>query len=346
MGLLGALHQYPHGGVKPGTVAAHGYRQHPRPCGPNQPFDAAGVLIGTDRSDHRQREVAAVGFDAHRSGGKTHPIAVASLLLEPRESNPFSATLARSGGLPVPVGIHRAADAVGVGLLRALPPPRLPSVGVDTHLVFGGIPPFPQHPKRRFLRLNTGRVPGFDIGLECGDRPVEGLTSRAEMPCQRTGLLLGRVQSEPERLHAPALRHLKAHHHATSASAVVAASTARLTRLAAARFPHNLAHILVRISVISRTRSSPTSAESTTTNSRPCASSAVRTYSEPDRQNRSRCSATVRVTRATPLRSAHAARFMLLFLQHTTDNYRPLTRQQLTTLLGHDRSVGDRASRV
>jgi hypothetical protein len=32
------------------------------------------------------------------------------------------------------------------------------------------------------------------------------------------------------------------------------------------------------------------------------------------------------------LRSAHAARFMPPFLPHTTDNYRPLTRQQLTTL--------------
>ncbi len=35
------------------------------------------------------------------------------------------------------------------------------------------------------------------------------------------------------------------------------------------------------------------------------------------------------VTRATPLRSAHAARFIPLFLQHATDNYRPLTAQQL-----------------
>ncbi len=36
-------------------------------------------------------------------------------------------------------------------------------------------------------------------------------------------------------------------------------------------------------------------------------------------------------TRATPLRSAHAARFIPPFLQHTTDNYRPLTPQQLAT---------------
>lgn len=38
------------------------------------------------------------------------------------------------------------------------------------------------------------------------------------------------------------------------------------------------------------------------------------------------------VTRATPLRSAHAARFTLPFLQHTTDNYRPLNPQQLVAL--------------
>jgi hypothetical protein len=30
------------------------------------------------------------------------------------------------------------------------------------------------------------------------------------------------------------------------------------------------------------------------------------------------------------LRSAHAARFIHPFLQHTTDNYRPLAKQQLT----------------
>jgi len=35
------------------------------------------------------------------------------------------------------------------------------------------------------------------------------------------------------------------------------------------------------------------------------------------------------VTRATQLRSAHTARFIPLFLQHTTDNYRPLNPQQL-----------------
>jgi hypothetical protein len=32
------------------------------------------------------------------------------------------------------------------------------------------------------------------------------------------------------------------------------------------------------------------------------------------------------------LRSAHAARFIHPFLQHTTDNYRPLAKQQLTAL--------------
>ncbi len=36
--------------------------------------------------------------------------------------------------------------------------------------------------------------------------------------------------------------------------------------------------------------------------------------------------------RATPLRSAHAARFIPLFLPHTTDNYRPLNPQQLSAL--------------
>ncbi|COX68568.1 Uncharacterised protein [Mycobacterium tuberculosis] len=38
------------------------------------------------------------------------------------------------------------------------------------------------------------------------------------------------------------------------------------------------------------------------------------------------------ITHATPLRSAHTAKFIHLFLQHTTDNYRPLKTQQLAAL--------------
>ncbi|COY43314.1 Uncharacterised protein [Mycobacterium tuberculosis] len=69
-----------------------------------------------------------------------------------------------------------------------------------------------------------------------------------------------------------------------------------MARFCAARLPYSRAHIEVKISVMSRTRSSSTSAESTTTSSRPWAASAASTYSEPNRQNRSRCSTTIRFT--------------------------------------------------
>ena len=94
-------------------------------------------------------EVPAVGLDPHRAGGEAHPVAVAAFAFEPREPDPFPSALASTRALPVPVGLHRAPDAVGVGLLRAFRPPHLPGLSVDTHVAFYRVPAFPQHPKRR-----------------------------------------------------------------------------------------------------------------------------------------------------------------------------------------------------
>jgi hypothetical protein len=61
-------------------------------------------------------------------------------------------------------------------------------------------------------------VPRCDISFQGANRPVEGLTSRTEMPCQRASLILGRVQREPERLHRPPFRNLEPGHHNQSSS--------------------------------------------------------------------------------------------------------------------------------
>ena len=127
----------------------------------------------------------AVGLDPHRAGGEAHPIMVAAFAFESREPDPLAGAPAGTGGLPVPVRVHRASDAVGVGLLRAFGPPHRTGLSVDTHVVSYCVPAFPQHPKRRLRGLDPGRMPRFDIGFQGGDGPVVCLTPRAEMPCQR-----------------------------------------------------------------------------------------------------------------------------------------------------------------
>jgi hypothetical protein len=112
---------------------------------------------------------------------------------------------------------------------------RCTGLRVETHVIFVCVPAFPQHPKRRLRGLYPGCVPRLDIGFQGGHDPVICLAPRAEMPCQRPGLILSRVQREPNRLHTPALRDVKLHHQgaprspvaATAASACLAAVPAR-----------------------------------------------------------------------------------------------------------------------
>ncbi|SNQ49983.1 Uncharacterised protein (modular protein) [Frankia canadensis] len=109
------------------------------------------------------------------------------------------------------------------------------------------------------------------------------------MPSQPGKLGVVRVKREPVRLH-------RLH----TGPSFVASTTARAARFAAARRPYSRAHIDVRISVMSRTRSSSTSAGSTTSNSRPCAANTASTYSAPNRANRPRCSTTIALTPGSP----------------------------------------------
>jgi hypothetical protein len=76
------------------------------------------------------------------------------------------------------------------------------------------------------------------------------------MPCQRGCLVLGRVQREPERLHAPAVGDLQPRLPAAAASSDAGAASARLAGCCAARLPHSRANIDVRISVPFHTKSS------------------------------------------------------------------------------------------
>ena len=87
--------------------------------------------------------------------------------------------------------------------------------------------------------------------------PVVCLASRAEMPCQRTGLILSRVQCETERLHTPAVRDVELRHQCAWAPSLMAAASARLARLQTARMPYRRAHNDVKIPGISRTARHP-----------------------------------------------------------------------------------------
>src|ERR1700737_2127833 len=178
-------------------------------------------------ADPGQRQMPAVRLDTHRSGGEAHPISVAALFLEARETHPLAGTLTSTALLPVPVRVDRAGDPVGVGLFRALRPPHLPGLGIHAYLVFDGVPAFPQYPKRRLRSLDTAVAPRVDVGFQGGDSPVECFTPSTEMPRQRAGLLLGRVQREPERLDTPSVRNLELRHHGASASSMAAAARAR-----------------------------------------------------------------------------------------------------------------------
>src|SRR4051812_24111526 len=217
-GLLGALHQDPHTGIQAGAVAAHRDRQYPRTALRDEALNAAGVLMRTDGPDNRKRQMPAIRLHAHRTGGERHPVLVAGLALEPGKPNPFPSAAASAGGLPVPVGVHRAGDAVGVGLLRALRPPHHTGLSVDTHLVLDGVPTLAQPPPRRLLCCDTGRMPCFDIGFQRVHSPVVSLTPGTEMPRQRACLIRGRVQGELERLHRVPIRDLEAAHYNQSSS--------------------------------------------------------------------------------------------------------------------------------
>ena len=134
----------------------------PRPPRTDEAFDAAGLCVRTVPITGSVG--GGGGLDPHRTGGEAHSSASRPLRLN-RGNQPSSGALAGTGGLPVPVGVHRAVDSVGVGLFRAFGPPHRTCVGVRTHVVFDRVPPFPQHPKRRLRRLNSGREPRFDIGF-------------------------------------------------------------------------------------------------------------------------------------------------------------------------------------
>ncbi len=109
LGLLGALHEYPHARVD------DGFR-----CGAPRSRAPAPARHGCSRSMRRVfswvRTVPITGSVRCRRSGSTRiaPVvkhtrsAVAAFLLKPRESDPFPGALARARGLPIPVRVYRA----------------------------------------------------------------------------------------------------------------------------------------------------------------------------------------------------------------------------------------------
>ena len=106
----------------------------------NEPFDPSGVLVGAQGPEHRQGEVAPVGFEPHGASGKGKSVAVSATLLETGEADLATGDLARSRLLPAPVGVGGAAHAVGEDFLRDLGPPDLTRSLVDTDGVLLGVP--------------------------------------------------------------------------------------------------------------------------------------------------------------------------------------------------------------
>ena len=78
--------------------------------------------MGADRTQPRQRDVAAVGFDPDNTGGESHCFGCAGGL-EPREAHGRTSALAAARRRPGVQGAGQAVQAGVVGLLRVLRPP-------------------------------------------------------------------------------------------------------------------------------------------------------------------------------------------------------------------------------
>ena len=94
--------------------------------------------------------MSPVGFDTDGAGGESYSILVATLLREAGEAYPFPGTLPRPGLLPVPVAVHRSANAISERLLADLGPPRVAGASVDAFGLFGLVPAG-THPEERRL---------------------------------------------------------------------------------------------------------------------------------------------------------------------------------------------------
>jgi hypothetical protein len=97
--------------------------------------------------------MAAAGLDPDRAGGERHPVRVAAFPGEPGEPGPLPGPVPRAGPLPVPVGVHRALDAVRERLLADLRPPCLAGLGIGALGALGPVPPHPHRGQRSLTRL-------------------------------------------------------------------------------------------------------------------------------------------------------------------------------------------------
>jgi hypothetical protein len=95
-----ALDQDPEGGHQPGALAGDGGCENPGPALGEEAFQPSGVLVPPDGADPGQGDVPAVWLHADGAGGEGDPVAVATLLREPREPGPLPGARARARRSP------------------------------------------------------------------------------------------------------------------------------------------------------------------------------------------------------------------------------------------------------
>ena len=183
-GLDGALHEYPERRYQPSPLPGHRDSENPRPAFRQQAFQPAGVLVHSHGTDPWKGDVAPVRLDPDRPGSEGDAIPVTTFLRGAREPGPPARPFPGAGGLPVPVAVSRALDAVRERLFADLPPPHLPGPGVGALGVLDPVPAFPQSGQTGLLRLLAGGVVAVQVGFQGADRPVTGMSARPELPPQ------------------------------------------------------------------------------------------------------------------------------------------------------------------
>lgn len=135
----------------------------------------AGVLLGPQRPDHRDRDRAPVILYAHGAGGEPHPARITPPGFESREAHPPAFAGPVLASFPISQALGQIGQPRRVALLGILGPPR-------RHVIFGSVPRPSQRLQVPVHRLMC-RISGFgvEVGLHLGQAPVESFAAGAEM---------------------------------------------------------------------------------------------------------------------------------------------------------------------
>ena len=176
---------------RPGARCGAPSRQYPRPpwqisrsCG--------GCSRGPGRCRSGQGEVPAVGFDPDRAGGEGHPVAVAALLRNRGNPTRLPGPVPGTGGLPVPVGVHRALMPSANASLLISGHHTWP-VSASTHSSSLTLFQRFRSPAATGLAVSLAGLPGTASmsAFRVRDRPVAGVPAATEMPPHARRLLRG-----------------------------------------------------------------------------------------------------------------------------------------------------------